>query len=52
MLIHDRQEKIANAVQRIADVSAELHLTLGDLERALEILRQRTYITGDIEPAD
>lgn len=52
MLIHERQKKTADAVQRIAEVSAELHLTLGDLERVLEILRQRTYVTGEIEPTD
>lgn len=52
MLIHERQKKIANAVRRIAEVSAELHLTLCDLEDVLKILRDRTYVTTEIDASD
>ena len=50
----DSPNEFAHACLRInrGEARLELHLTLGDLERVLDTMRKRTYVTTEIEAPD
>jgi len=46
--LHPEEKRIEDAAQRILEVSTELHLTWHELERAVERVKSKAYISSPI----